>query len=200
MKTKLNLIVIDGCIGCGKTTLAKSIASFIDAETVLEDFHQVKSLLDFYEDPATHAFRTELEFTKYHYSLLTSLQTTAYRRFVCDFSLTRDLAYSEITLKDQPENLSKYKKCWEKLHDLSTQSSVVILLEASVDALIERIRARGREFEKGITKEYLQALTLRIRTAYGNCDNVIQIDTTDFTWLNYNIDHVAMQVLQMADK
>lgn len=192
------LIFIDGCIGTGKTTLATNIASILNAKTVLEDFQQVKSLLDFYKDPARHAFRTEIEFTKYHFSLLEALQTTAYQRVVCDFSLKRDLVYSEITLRDQPENLSQYKKLWKQLYDVSPRSSVVILLDSSVDALAERIKARGRDFERGLTNEYLQAITLGLRRAYENCDHVLRIDTTNFTWLNSNIDDVAEQVRQVV--
>ena len=74
----------------------------------------------------------------------------------------------------------------------------MVLLEAPVDALLERIRARGREFEQRIDAGYLKDLALAIRDLYSSADNVIRVDTSDFTWLNDNLDALARDLAGMV--
>ncbi len=113
---------------------------------------------------------------------------------MADFTLKRDLAFALVTLKHQPENLAAYSRYWQRLYNLSPKPSVVILLEAPADILLDRIVARGREIEQGIRLEYLEELSEQIAKSYQSADRTICIDTTDFTWLNNNLDEVAEQV------
>ena len=55
-------IIIEGTIGVGKTSLAKMLASEIDAKIVLEEFEDNPFLPDFYKDSKRYAFQTQLFF------------------------------------------------------------------------------------------------------------------------------------------
>ncbi len=197
MTTRL-LVVIEGCIATGKTTFAQRLASLLHASLLLEDYHQVPSLPDFYEDPSTHAYVTEMEFTRYHFGLLNRLVRQEGRgTTVVDFSLLRDLVFASITLRGQSDNLARYRRYWHRLNNLSPKPSVVVLLEAPVEVLLQRITARARPFELAIEPEYLQAVSAGIRDVYASRDRVIRIDTSDFAWLNANLDQLAEDVRRM---
>ena len=55
-------IAIEGSIGVGKTSLAKILASDINAKLVLEEFEENPFLSDFYKNSERYAFQTQLFF------------------------------------------------------------------------------------------------------------------------------------------
>ena len=80
-------IAIEGCIASGKTTLAKALAQELVIQPTLEDYHDVPSLELFYNDPDTHAFETEIQFTQSHFNRLASaLDVSRESTLVTDFS------------------------------------------------------------------------------------------------------------------
>lgn len=182
----------------GKSTLVHNLAPLLEASELTEDFRQIKSLEEFYADHDAHAFRTEMEFTRYHFGLLMRRYDGGrVRPVVADFTLKRDLAFALVTLRHQPERLAYYKSYWQRLYNLSPKPSMVILLEAGVDSLLERIATRGREIEEGIRAGYLEDLSNQIRRQYEGTEAIIRIDTTDFEWLNSHLDEVAEDVRKL---
>ncbi len=56
------LIVIEGCLGAGKTTVAKGLAACRNSKLLLENFEVNPFLRAFYENPAENATETEFAF------------------------------------------------------------------------------------------------------------------------------------------
>ena len=55
-------IAIEGPIGVGKTSLANMIADKLNARKVFEKFEENPFLKDFYDDPESNAFQTQIFF------------------------------------------------------------------------------------------------------------------------------------------
>ena len=70
-----NYIVIEGCIGAGKTSLAEMFALDFNAELVLERFADNTFLPKFYKDPEHYAFPLEMTFLTERYQQLKTLFT-----------------------------------------------------------------------------------------------------------------------------
>ena len=68
-----NYIVIEGCIGAGKTSLAEMFAEDFNAELVLERFADNTFLPKFYKDPEHYAFPLEMTFLTERYQQLKTL-------------------------------------------------------------------------------------------------------------------------------
>ena len=66
-------IVIEGCIGAGKTTLTEMLAEDLNAEIVLERFADNSFLPKFYKDPLHYAFPVEMTFLTDRYQQLKQL-------------------------------------------------------------------------------------------------------------------------------
>jgi deoxyguanosine kinase len=64
------LIVIEGCVGAGKSTIAKGLAARRSSKLLLEDFDANPFLRAFYEDPVEHAIETEFAFLLLHFHQL----------------------------------------------------------------------------------------------------------------------------------
>ena len=160
-------IAIEGCIASGKTTLAKALAQELGIQPTLEDYHDVPSLHQFYEDPEKHAFETEIQFTQAHFGQLASVLIPGEDSIlVTDFTLKRDLLFATITLENQPGNLKEYKQFWHSLATQLAEPDLILLLEAPVDELLLRIKLRGRSFEQRINADYLERLVDGLRETY----------------------------------
>lgn len=134
---------------------------------MLEDYHDVPSLELFYKDPDRYAFETEIQFTQSHYNrLVSALEKNNGKPFITDFTLKRDLLFASLTLEHQPDNLTEYRLFWQELNTQLPEPDWIILLEAPIDELLERIKQRGRPFEKGIDEDYLRRLVVGLRDSY----------------------------------
>lgn len=148
------LIVVEGCVGAGKTTLAKGLAACRKSKLLLEDFESNPFLRAFYDDPVGNATETEFAFLLLHFHQLKSHAGTALNsEVVADFHLGKDLLYAELNLKDNRLNrlfTELYEVCAEK----TPRPALMIFLSATTDLLVQRIRARKRDFELEIDPAY----------------------------------------------
>jgi len=148
------LIVVEGCVGAGKSTVAKGLAAFRESTLLLEDFESNPFLRDFYDDPVGNATETEFAFLLLHFHQLKSQAGTASSsEVIADFHLGKDLLYADLNLKDTRLNClftELYDVCMEK----TPRPALMICLSATTDLLVERIRARKRDFELEIDPGY----------------------------------------------
>src|SRR5438445_3820261 len=61
------LIAVEGCVGVGKTTVAKGLATLRGSKLLLEDFESNPFLRAFYKDPIGNAIETEFAFLLLHF-------------------------------------------------------------------------------------------------------------------------------------
>jgi Deoxynucleoside kinases len=152
------LIVIEGCVGAGKSTVAKGLAACRSSELLLEDFEANPFLRAFYEDPIENATETEFAFLLLHFHQFKSQVDVASRsEVIADFHLGKDLLYAGLNLKDM-----RAKRLFSELYELCLEKAprpgLMIFLSASTDLVIERIRRRKRDFELEIDPEYYAAV------------------------------------------
>jgi deoxyguanosine kinase len=154
------MIVIEGCVGAGKSTIATALALLRNSNVLLEDFEANPFLRAFYKDPFANAMETEFAFLLLHFhQLKTQVRLASPAEIVADFHLGKDLLYADLNLSDsrvKPLFVELYNICREK----TPQPDLMICLSASTDLLVERIRRRKREFETSINHEYLDAVNM----------------------------------------
>lgn len=163
---KHKYIAIEGNIGSGKTTLALKLAQTISAELLLEEFEDNKSLKEFYasqtdEEKSRIAFAAELQFIldrytqqKQHFNTVTKAYT------ISDYVPSKCLLFAQMNLSEsQYENITQ---TYHHLMETLPSPDLLIYLKKDIPSLLSNIATRGREYEKGITQEYL----LKIEKGY----------------------------------
>jgi deoxyguanosine kinase len=155
-------IVVEGPIGAGKTSLARRLADHFRKDLLLEEPDANPFLPRFYEDPKRHALATQLFFLFQRIQQLDGLkQIDLFEQGkVADFLLDKDPLFARLTLSD--DELHLYQQIYDQLMPQVPTPDLVIYLQASAETLIERVRRRGVNYERGISEQYL----VRLADAY----------------------------------
>jgi deoxyadenosine/deoxycytidine kinase len=152
-------IAIEGVIGVGKTTLAKRVARSLNAAAVLEVVEENPFLPRFYEDPESFSFQTQMFFllSRYRQQLELSQRDLFAESVVADYIFAKDQIFATLNLGEA--ELALYRSIVPLLEARLNRPDLVIYLQATTDVLLDRIKRRGRSFEKDISREYLETLT-----------------------------------------
>jgi deoxyadenosine/deoxycytidine kinase len=152
------LVVVEGPIGVGKTTLARKLAGAIGAETVLEQADENPFLERFYRNPRAAAFPAQLYFLFQRAKQLGELrqQDLFAPVRVADYLLDKDRLFARITLED--DEYALYEQVYGRLSLDAPRPDLVVFLQAPIETLLERIARRGIRYEKYIDADYLQRL------------------------------------------
>lgn len=161
----LYYIAIEGPIGVGKTSLAHLLSKELGARLVLEDFEDNPFLPDFYNDPERFGFQTQLFFLLQRYRQQQDLrQVDMFQKLlITDYMFVKDRLFASLNLGDKEMQL--YDTVASLLERNIIRPDIVIYLQADTDVLMKNIEKRGRNMEKNVTWEYIDALN-QVYTEY----------------------------------
>jgi len=156
--SRYRYVVVEGPIGAGKTSLTHKLAEHLGADTLLENASDNPFLPRFYQEPKRYALPTQLHFLFDRTRQLRDLaQGDLFRAgTVSDFLIDKDMLFARLNLDDDEFEL--YQKVYADLAPQAPTPDLVIYLQAPIDALQERVKRRGVEFERGMDAGYLQRL------------------------------------------
>jgi len=162
LKTSVNssrYIAIEGPIGVGKTALAKRLAESLSADLVLEEVDENPFLERFYRDGRSAALPAQMFFLFARARQIEDLrQSDLFSNVhISDYLFTRDRLFAELNL--DPEELKLYDQIADNLAVDAPVPDLVIYLQASVDALLQRLMRRGSNYDRFVDRGYLEKLT-----------------------------------------
>jgi len=158
------VIVIEGPIAAGKTTLVKHLSERLNLTPRYEPVESNPYLDLFYEDPKRWAFAMQIHLLHWRYA---SQKEAAYaaaagRGSIFDRSMPGDRVFCRMHM--EAGNIAEiewqtYQMAYQVMSCSLVPPSLLIYLDVDPEIALERLRRRGRECEAGVTLEYLQALT-----------------------------------------
>lgn len=189
-------VVLAGNIASGKSSLASCLAQRLGFDLIEESVDDNPYLERFYADMPRWAFHLNMYFLGSRSQALLAASTSG-RGSVFDRSLYEDRLFVDLARDDgvTPEdNYAVFRSLYDLLERLLPQPTVLVYLEVPAAVLRERIAARGRSFEAGLTVDYLERIQARYDAWVEDYDlsSVVRVDTAD---VDYRADGEALDVL-----
>ncbi len=155
------LVSVAGNIGVGKTTLTQLLGERLGWRTFYERVIDNPYLPDFYADMRRWSFHLQIYFFTHRFRMFREMLGSGVS-CVQDRTIYEDLEIFARTLNRQGyldnRDFANYRRLFETMIPFLPTPELIIYLRASPEFLLERIRARGRDFEQGITLDYLRGL------------------------------------------
>ncbi|MCI1640670.1 MAG: deoxynucleoside kinase [Bacteroidales bacterium] len=189
-------IGVAGNIGSGKTTLTKMLAEHYKWIPKYEAVSYNPYLADYYKNIPRWSFNLEVYFLKQRF------------RDVLEISRSKDVVIQDRTIFEgvyifvennramgnlTERDFGTYMDLFNLMMSLVKAPDLLIYLKSSVPNLVSRIQKRGRDYEKGISLEYLSGLNDRYGKWIGNYSGkVLELDTDNLDFENRPEDFVAV--------
>jgi len=153
-------IGIAGIIGAGKTTLAKSLAEHLGLDVHYEPVVDNEYLEDFYRETARYSFPMQIYLLNRRFQQHQEIIWRG-RGGVQDRTIYEDAIFAK-TLRDMelmdPRDYQTYIDLFRNLSNFMCRPNAIVYLDVSPERSLERIHARDRGCESGITVDYLARL------------------------------------------
>jgi deoxyadenosine/deoxycytidine kinase len=159
-----SIIIIDGNIGCGKSTLTEFIASHYNYRPMFEPVKENPFLERFYKDPDQYAAvmqfwlmarRFEMHQEALRHVAQTGQGVVMDRSIYADWMFARKLNLDGHISDDEYMTYMAMRKVMEKMLYIPWG---VIYLKTNPEVCLERIKSRSRNCETNIPLGYLQGL------------------------------------------
>jgi len=196
----LYYVAIEGPIAVGKTSLAKLLSERLGARLILEGFGENPFLSDFYEEPERYAFQTQLFFLLQRYQQQQELRQVDmfHNLLIADYMFVKDRLFASLNLDEKEMTL--YDTVANLLEKNVINPDLVIYLQANTDTLMRNIARRGRDMEKNISEEYINALNQLYTEYFFRYQDtplvIINTNNIDFVHNQEDLDEVINYIRQ----
>jgi deoxyguanosine kinase len=201
-------IAVEGPIGAGKTTLSTMLAETLHLPLIKEIVEENPFLDKFYQNMDDWSFQLEMFFLCNRYKQLedTIIQYIEKGKpVISDYHIYKNLIFSERTLKGTKRD--KYRQIYHVLTDDLPKPDIILYIRADLDTLLARIAKRGRSFEEGMDKAYLQQLiedyddAMSSLAAREPSTIIMTIDgnTVDFVENRSHFEEIALKVKELME-
>ncbi len=153
-----DMIVIDGVVGVGKSTLMNILQEegYVPFEEPVVDNPILEK---FYYDRERYSFPLQIFFLNKRFKNIKD--ASKIKNAVMDRSIYGDIIFAKM-LKDagemSNEEFDLYMELFENMIEHCKAPKLLVYLEIGVDEAMKRINKRGREYEKIVEREYWEKL------------------------------------------
>jgi hypothetical protein len=161
LPSKKIFISVAGNIGSGKSSLTGLLAEKFNWLPYYESVSDNPYLKDFYGDMTRWSFNLQIYFLAHRFKIHKDL-TEKPGSVIQDRSIYEDVEIFARNLhklgKMSDRDYETYTNLFADMTAYLQPPDLLVYLQASIPTLIDQIKIRGREFEKGIDIKYLEEL------------------------------------------
>lgn len=154
-------VAVAGNIGAGKSSLTQLLAKRFDWKAYYESVDDNPYLSDFYADMKRWSFHLQIYFLsnrfKNHKEIVESGENVIQDRSI--YEDAQIFARNLFEMGNMSErDYENYVSLFHVMTEYLKPPDLLIYLKSSVDTLVHQISRRGRSFEQGIERRYLELL------------------------------------------
>ena len=175
-------IAIAGNIGSGKTTLTKMLAAHYGWTPRFESVDFNPYLADFYDDMERWSFNLQIYFLNKRFKDVVEIGKSD-EVIIQDRTIYEDARIFAPNLHDMglmsSRDFENYSDLFDLMMSLVKAPDLLIYLRSSIPNLVSQIQKRGRNYEQGISIEYLTGLNRRYEEWIANYKSELLIIDAD---------------------
>ncbi len=178
-----NLFIgIAGMIGAGKSTLAAALGKHLGIDVYYEPVENNEYLEDFYRDTKRYSFATQIYLLNKRFQ---QHQEIIWRKrpAVQDRTIYEDSVFAKMLAETglmEERDYRTYVELFQNMSNFMRKPNVIVYLDVSPECSMERIQARSRGVESGITLDYLRALHRGYEDFIADISRVIPVIRVDY--------------------
>ena len=154
-------IAVTGNIGAGKTTLTTMLAKHYGWSAQYEDVDHNPYLDDFYQDMSKWSFALQMYFLGSRFRQVKEIRESG-KNIIQDRTIYEDAYIFAENLNEMnllsDRDYSNYTSLFNLMKSFVSAPDLLIYLKADISTLTKQIAKRGREYEAGISIDYLMRL------------------------------------------
>ena len=201
MEKENRYLVVEGPIGVGKTSLAKILSEELGLRLELEVVEKNPFLKKFYADPKRYAFETQTFFllSRFRQQMELSQGELFSQGLAADYFFQKDRIFAYLNLNE--DELKLYERLQPILATRLAVPDLVIYLQAETAVLMERIKERKFDFEKGVERSYVDEVNRAYSRFFFNYQDspllIINTNEIDFVNNKKDLDNLIVQIRTM---
>lgn len=160
----MQLIILEGLIGAGKTTFAEKLSKLIDAKLYYEPVKDNPYLEDYYKNPKRYALEMQFWLMSIRFQLHQDAIKYIWesgKSAIIDRSIYGDWIFAKQNWIDgniDDRGYESYIKHRDVMFRYLMIPHITLFLDVKPSVCLERICMRGRDCEKSIPVKYLEGL------------------------------------------
>ncbi len=185
------LIALEGLPGAGKTTSVDLVAARLGARGLQETTQDHPFLDSVYDDARRYDLEVELAFLLLHAGAYRRLDRTS--TTVTDYSPAKDVLFARDMLDG--EDLELWLRAYEHVYRELPLPDLTVFLRLPPEACLQRVRARGRDFEARMTLERLARMEHLYESELSTLGQDVRVLDVSSQW---RPDDVADEIVELV--
>lgn len=194
-------VAVAGNIGSGKSSLTRLLSDRFGWKPFFESVEDNPYLSDFYADMKRWSFNLQVYFLsnrfRSHKAITEGVHSVILDRVIYEDAEIFARNLYEIGRMDR-RDYENYVALYEVMTEYLRPPDLLIYLKANVETLLRQISSRGRDFEQGIPREYLEQLNRHYenwtRKYHAGPMLIIEADAMDYVNRRTDLDTVVDRV------
>lgn len=183
----MNSIIIDGPVGVGKTSLMDILEKELNYKPFIEPVLDNPLLDKFYHNRKRYSFPLQIFFLNKRFAMLK--EASQIDGSIMDRSIYGDVIFAKMLCEGddmEKEEYALYKELLANMLEHVQPPKLMIYLETSVDAVIEKIKRRGRDYEQIVERQYWENLNREYHEyfEYYNISPILKINVDNLDFVN----------------
>ncbi len=195
------VIIIDGVVGAGKSTLAEKVSSKLNIPVFYElQNEETNTLLEeFYKDKKRWAFTLQIHFLNERFRMIKEIHKNG--GGILDRSIFGDRIFASMLHEDgymTSEEFNTYSTLLDNMLEHSKNPTLLVYIDCDLETAVERIGVRGRQMEQSVDEVYWKRLNEKYTNWYNeyNISKKLSINAKSYHPNNEkDIDEIVSKIV-----
>lgn len=163
------VIIIDGVVGAGKSTLSEKVSQKLGIPVFYELQNQttLNLLEEFYKDKTRWSFALQIHFLNERFRMIKEIHKNG--QGILDRSIFGDRIFAQMLNEDgwmTDDEFDTYSTLLDNMLEHAKKPDLLVYIDCELDTAMQRINKRGREMEQKVDEVYWKRLNEKYTTWY----------------------------------